>query len=398
MTTTIIPTTPAWADFPTDEYEARLRVAQRRMEELRLDVVVMIQRENVEYFSGLQTGHWGSKTFQSGAVVIHQEQDPILVVPDFFNGTADGSSWIKQRRHFTEPHARPRGFSLAVIQAIKELGADSGSVGLELGEHLTPAWNLEDYHAIRDALSNATFSSGADVIWSCRMIKSAREIERMRLITDITDQAVLETRSKLERGMTEEDVAIAASSAMINRGADGITFMNIRAGLDRYACADSLPAKRPIGPGEMLLIDVGGRRRTYTTDVAYVAHIGEPTRRHIEVYDAVIRSHEAALAATRPGVRASEVYWAGINVLKEFGFGKTLDMIGHGIGLDVHEPPMLTPYDDRILEPGMTFAIEPWLYDVTNLGFFCVEEIVLVTDTGCEVISTVPRNDLWSVA
>ncbi len=389
--------TPRWSDFPTVEYLERVDRAQAKMRELDLDAVLMVQRENVEYFSGLQTGHWASKTFQSGAVVLHRDEEPILVIPDFFEGTAKGSAWISRRRTFSEPHARPEGFSQVVIGALRELGAEAGTIGMELGEHLTPAWNLRDYHKIREALPGATFASGADVIWACRGIKSVREIERMRLITKISDTAVMKTLSSLERGMTEEDVAATVSQAMIAAGADALTFMNIRAGLDRYPCADSLPERRPIGPRDMLLLDVGGRRRTYTSDIAYVVHVGEPTPRHREMYDAVIRSHEAALKVMRPGVRASEVYHAGIDVLKALGYGKTLDMIGHAIGLDVHEPPMLTPYDDRELEAGMTFALEPWLYDVTDLGLFCVEEIVLITESGHEILSTVPRNELRAV-
>ncbi|MFG1954836.1 M24 family metallopeptidase [Micromonospora sp. NPDC048830] len=391
------PTAPPYADFPPEEYQRRTAWAQELMRQEGLDLLVMTQRENVEYFSGLLTGHWPIRTFACGAVLIPATGEPVLIVPDFFEGTASRSSWMARRVHFTEPHAQPRGFARQVVATITDLKCATGAIGLEAGENLTSGWNLLDYHHMRDTLFSADFRSGANVIWGCRTIKSDLEIERMRFITAVTDDALQYAKSRLAIGVTEEDIAGWVIERGSQRGADGPAFMNIRAGLPRYPCADSLPVARPIEPGEMLLMDVGLRRHTYSTDVAYVAHVGKPLDQHRSMYDAVVRAHEAVLAATRPGATSNELFHAGHKVLQDYGYGKTLDMMGHGIGLDVHEPPILTPYDSKVLEPGMVFAIEPWLYDVEKYGFFCVEEIVRVTEDGYEILSSLPRDELWTV-
>ncbi len=388
---------PKWADFATDEYVARVEKAQRLMAEDELDVLLITQQENVEYFSGFETGHWPSKLFPPAVLLLHRRRDPILVLPDFFDGTAVGSSWVERRLLHPKPHANPRDFPKQIVAGVEELGARTGTIGLEAGEILTPRWNLLDYEYVRSHLSSATFRSGARVIWECRMIKSPAELQRMRHITRLTDSAILEAQRQVVPGTTEEDVAKIVRSEMVRQGADGFNFMNIRAGLDRYAMADSIPMKRPVAEGEMLVVDVGTNFRGYKTDVAYVAHVGTPTAKHRELYDAVVRAQDAALRMARPGVRACDLYHGVMEVLESADYGRLLDMVGHGIGMDTHEPPMLTPYDERELQPGMVFAIEPWLYDVAKLGFFCVEEIVAITEDGAENYSTVPRNDLWTV-
>jgi Xaa-Pro aminopeptidase len=96
------PATPPYADFPTAEYTSRVTRAQQLMRDQGIDVMLLAQRENVEYFSGFLTGHWVSKTFATAVVLLHRNQDPILVIPEFFGGNADKSSWITDRVMFPE--------------------------------------------------------------------------------------------------------------------------------------------------------------------------------------------------------------------------------------------------------------------------------------------------------
>ncbi len=386
-----------WGDFPVDEYQARVAKAQRLMRKEGIEVLLLAQRENVEYFSGFLTGHWNSKTFACAVLLVPADRDPVLVLPGFFAGTAAGSTFVTDHVYFDEPHARPRDFGLCVLAGLDKLGARTGTIGVESGENLAPTWNMIDRDIVFDGLSGANVVSGAEVIWGCRMIKSPREIERMRTIVRWSDEAILHARTLTHQGSSEVDVASWCSSKAFELGADGIAFMNIRAGLPRYPCADSIPVDRPVGDSEILLMDIGIKKLGYSTDVAYIGYTGQPTDDHKRYYDAVIRSHEATLAAIRPGISSKELFKVGRNVLEDFGEGKYLDMLGHGIGMDVHEPPIVTPYDDRVLEPGMVFAIEPWIYDTARLGFFCVEEIVVVTEDGFENLSSIERDEIWVI-
>jgi len=157
-----------------------------------------------------------------------------------------------------------------------------------------------------------------------------------------------------------------------------------------------LPFERGVRLGEMMVYDIGFGLHNYVSDIAYNTHIGPPTDKHHEVWSVIVRAQEVALAAMRPGVSAREVFTVCHKVMADYGFGRLIDMVGHGIGMDVHEPPILAPYDDRILQPGMVFAVEPWIYDTDGIGVFALEEMVAITEDGVDILSTLPRDELWS--
>ncbi|GAA3728676.1 hypothetical protein GCM10022239_01790 [Leifsonia bigeumensis] len=385
-----------WTDFPRDEYERRTHRAQELMAVDGLDVVVLTSQENVEYFSGFQTGHWNSKSFPTAALVLHRTKDPILVIAQFFSGTAFSTTWVDHLMTFNEPHAAPREYARVLVEAVRTLGGATATIGFERGSHLLPNWNVDDYLYVMSELAPGEIRSAANVIWGTRMIKSERELERMRWLTAITDEAITVARRDLAQGQTEVEVGTRIATEMMARGANGTSFRNIRAGKDRYHCSDSLPQDRPFIDGDLLIIDIGAKFNTYVTDVAYTTHIGKATSRHHEIYDVVVRAQAAAVAKCRPGIPAKEVFFAAESVIKESGL-VSLDMIGHGIGMDLHEPVMLTPYNDEPLQAGMVLAVEPWLYDSSGLGVFALEEHVHVTDDVPEMLSSIERDSLMEI-
>lgn len=389
-------TQPRWIDFPVPEYQRRSNRARQLMAQAGVDLLVCTQRENVEYFSGFMTDHWLCRSFPTAAVVLAHDRDPVLVIPTFFAGNAEETSWLDDFETFTEPHANPRGFAGALIAAVSRLGGARARIGIEAGPHLIPTWNSSDHAAFTNAFADHDIVEGGEVIWGCRTIKSDAEIERIRWLAEATSTAISTARKEFRPGMTELDVATALNRAAVDTGAGGLKHVNIRAGLDRYKMADTLPQDRPIRDGEMLLVDVGCGYRSYLTDMAYISHIGHASDRHHQEYATIIAAQNAGLAALRPGVPACDVYRAVLDVLAESSL-RTIDMCGHGIGLDVHEPPMLTPHDDMLIEAGMVFALEPWLYDTDGMGYFCVEEQVLVTADGAEVLSCVDRDTLHEI-
>ncbi|MDR1798685.1 MAG: Xaa-Pro peptidase family protein [Bifidobacteriaceae bacterium] len=386
-----------WADFPADEYSARVERAQGLMAAEGLDVVVLTQKENVEYFSGFLTGHWASKSFPTAAVVLHRTKAPILVIPRFFAGTAWSTCWIDNIHFFEEPHAAPREFADVLIAAVREAGGKDARIGFERGQNLQPLWNTDDYiKVMAELVGGGEILSAANVVWGCRTIKSEREIERMKWLTGVTDRAILAMFRDLHLGETEIEVGNQLAKEMIDGGAEDTSFRNIRAGGNRYHCSDSHPQNRAFIENDLLVIDTGALFNGYVTDVAYTVLFGKPTARHEEVWDVVVRAQDAAIALCRPGVRACDVFFASEAIIKESGL-PTLDMIGHTLGLDLHEPPMLTPYCTDPLKAGMILSVEPWLYDPTGLGVFAVEEHILVTEDGPVNLSSIERNELRTV-
>jgi Xaa-Pro aminopeptidase len=153
---------------------------------------------------------------------------------------------------------------------------------------------------------------------------------------------------------------------------------------------------RRLAPGDLLVLDFGGVLDGYCCDLTRTASIGPPSPEARRVYDAVLDAQRAAIAAVRPGVAASAVDAAARDVLRARGLGDAFGHgTGHGLGLDVHEEPRVgrerADAPAVILAPGMVFTIEPGAY-LPGFGGVRIEDDVLVTDTGCEVLTTVPRE------
>src|SRR5690606_30040577 len=155
-------------------------------------------------------------------------------------GNASAVSWLDEIHSYAEPHANPRRFGQLVVDLIKQHPYRTGTLGLEKGTHLTPNWNLEDYE-YGTAQISSDIVSGASSIWRTRMVKSSAEIDRLRWLTEITEQSISAARKQLDIGISEQQVAAIVQREMLALGADGAAFRNIRAGRDRYACSDSLP-------------------------------------------------------------------------------------------------------------------------------------------------------------
>lgn len=197
---------PEFAEFPKSEYEKRQQKAQEFMEEKNIDGLLITQEENVEYFSGYMTTHWGAKGFSVGAVVIPKIGDPVLIVPSFLRYTAEKTSWIKDIRDLKEAHTVPRQFSDVVVAAMKEKELEKGRIGIEIGHHVTVQMPLVDFDAMRSNLKGADFVSGTEIIWDVRKIKSPLEIEKIKKACSITVKAYEKLFEMVKPGMTERDI------------------------------------------------------------------------------------------------------------------------------------------------------------------------------------------------
>ena len=149
------------------------------------------------------------------------------------------------------------------------------------------------------------------------------------------------------------------------------------------------PTGRKLKKGELVLVDCGCVHRAYIGDMARVYAYGEPPPDAVRVHEAMDRVNATIVASIRPGLKASELYSIGAAAMKSGGLELSLEFAGHGIGLDVHEPPFLVPDDHTILRPNMVIVIEVATRR-PDLGLICAEIPVLVTADGAEVLSSLP--------
>ena len=387
-----------FATFPKEEYLERCRKAQEIMIKRNIDVLILTQKDNVEYFSGYYTTHWVVKGIPNGVLLLYPQDMPTLVVPDFLSGTAERTSWLDDLIIHQKTHARPRDLMNMVIDLLKVKKLANKRIAIEKGPEIKMNLTKEDHDLLMEGISEAEVVSGVDVIWGTRAIKSPREIDCLKKAVSSTVKAYKDLKNNfLKPGISEIEIATFTQIKMLEYGADGTAFINFRAGKERYRMSDTYPQDRKLQKGDMLVLDGGAMYKGYLADICRVAHVGEPTPEHFKMYNIALTAQKAGINAVKPGVRALEVYKAVREVIKEYNIEDRLSMCGHALGLDPHEPPILTENCDTVLQEGMVINIEPWIYDYDGLGIFAVEDEVIVTSDGYENITNLEKEELWII-
>lgn len=242
-----------------------------------------------------------------------------------------------------------------------------------------------------DALpSNTDRGFTSSTVGDLRMRKDAHEYEKLKMNAGIADRALQVAFEKMRPGMTERDLAGEIHAHFVSEGAEPF-FLLVGAGgngaFPHHAAGD-----RIIQEGDAVVIDIGGRKEGYPSDITRMAILGRPPEGYAEVYAVVERAVQAALAAVRPGVAAKEVDQAARSVIAEAGYGKYfVHRTGHGLGIDVHEPPYISAASETVLEEGMVFSIEPGIYLPGRFGIR-LEEIVILRTDGPEIFSSLGRE------
>jgi Xaa-Pro aminopeptidase len=224
------------------------------------------------------------------------------------------------------------------------------------------------------------------VVEKLRMVKDASEIALIRASVEVNSGALEAALKRLKAGMTEAEFAAEIDYQSRKLGAEGPAFDTIVAAGERAALPHAHPGAAKIGPG-MLLIDMGAFREGYASDMTRMVHLGLAKPKYKKAYKAVLEAQLAAIAVVKPGARSSAVDAAARRVLKRHGLDREfIHSTGHGLGLEIHEPPRLGRKDKTVLEPGMAITIEPGVY-IEGWGGIRIEDTVLVTGQGCEILT-----------
>ena len=243
-----------------------------------------------------------------------------------------------------------------------------------------------------DALPGARRRFTGDTVGFLRARKDADEYKRLKASAVLNDAAALAGFDALKEGVSELEVAAVIRDYYKQAGATPVFASVCFAGNGAFPHHHTGDTK--LKRGDAVLIDLGGRLDGYPSDMTRVGFFGEPTEEFQKVHAIVNRAVEAALAAAKPGVAAKTVDKAARDVITEAGYGKCFThRTGHGMGIDIHEPPYLTATSETLLDAGMVFSIEPGIYLPGQFGLR-LEEIVILRDEGAEILSDLPREAL----
>jgi Xaa-Pro aminopeptidase len=260
-------------------------------------------------------------------------------------------------------------------------------VGL-VGENLLP---LATYRQLATGLGEVEFVDAMPLLSRQRRVKSPEEITLMREAAALSDGAMEAAIATLRDGATEAEIATAGNVYIMSRGAALSFYPTVGSG-SNSARAMQLATDNPVRHGELVLLDFGAYHRGYYGDISRTVGFGDigPTQRRI--LDTAIAAGKEGLNAIRPGVMIKDVELTVRRVIADGGFGDyLLHNIGHGIGTDQEEDFPIGPESEIVLEPGMTFTVEPGIYQ-PEVGGCRIEDVVVVTDTGVEVLSQLRRD------
>lgn len=232
----------------------------------------------------------------------------------------------------------------------------------------------------------------SDLVEACRMVKSPQEIDLIRRAVLTNSEALAETLPLIRPGVSEIDLAAEIDYRMRKLGAEKPAFETIVASGPRSALPHASPTSKTLTVNELLLIDMGAVRDGYCSDMTRMAFLGRPSAKVRRLYGAVLEAQLAAIAAVRAGITAGAIDSVARRVLKGQGLAEAfVHSTGHGLGLEIHERPRLGRQDRTRLQAGMAITVEPGVY-LQEFGGIRIEDTVVVTRTGCEVLTPTSKE------
>lgn len=256
---------------------------------------------------------------------------------------------------------------------------------------------LSTYQKLRQQMKKADLLSLSLVelgqqVSDLRQVKTSAEMEKLRQAEAIGDRAFQKVLDRLEVGMTEKQVAAWLEFYMKEEGAEGFSFDTIAASGLHSAMPHAVPTDKRLENGDFLTMDFGCLYQGYCSDMTRTVVMGRANAKQREVYETVLRAQETALQGIRPGMTGREIDSLAREVITKAGYGKCFGhSLGHSVGLEIHERPNFSPKEETVIRPGMVITVEPGIY-IEGFGGVRIEDVVILTENGCENITHSPKN------
>ena len=230
------------------------------------------------------------------------------------------------------------------------------------------------------------------VVEDVRRVKEAGEVARIRAACAIADDALAELLPTLADGPTEREFALALEFGMRRRGATKVSFDAIVAAGPNGALPHHRPSDRPVGRGELVVIDFGCIVDGYCSDMTRTVSVGDPGPEATRMWETVLASQQAGRAAVGPGVEVVAIDRASRDVIDAAGWGDAfVHGTGHGVGLEIHEAPRVGKTGTGTVEPGFVVTVEPGVY-LPGVGGVRIEDTMVVTPTGADALTSFPKS------
>jgi len=269
---------------------------------------------------------------------------------------------------------------LACFRSGAKTGFESGTV------------TVRNFNKIKELLPDIILEPAENLVESLSIIKDQSEINQIKRACKITDTVFAESLKMIKPGMKEKDLALEILYRMIKLGADGASFDFIVASGQRSSMPHGRASERKFKKGDFITIDIGCFVNGYASDLTRTVVLGKASARQKKIYQVVLEAQEAAIAAVKPGLPAKELDMVARDIINKAGYGDYFGHgLGHGLGMEVHDLPVINPRSTDIIAAGHVFTIEPGIY-IPNWGGVRIEDDVLVTATGARALTRAPKH------
>lgn len=353
---------------------------QELVKGLDLDACLLFGRSAVRYFTGVRTN---TATFS--ILFLHRSGRLAYVVPVLDCQVVKRECWLAEGGVIL-PFPEDTANYLEVLRDFLRNGDRAMRIGLD--RQATTVAQLDMLKGLCPRLQVV----GVDAhLLRLRAVKSAVEVELIRQAARLADMAMQQAWQLVRPGVTEGEIVRRAVDVMLAEGAEGPSFEPFAMSGPNSWLPRRYATRRAIGPGELVIFDLGVRFEGYCSDLTRTFWTGSLAGRARELFELAEAAQKAALEAVKPGVVAGQVDEAARRLIREAGYGQFFPhLTGHGVGLDIHEEPIVDRGAEQPLEPGMVLTVEPGVY-VPDVGGARIEDMVLVTEKGRELLTHTPR-------
>ncbi|MFT4063873.1 M24 family metallopeptidase [Paraburkholderia sp.] len=382
--------------FPRSEFEDRIARAQASMRGRELDALVLTAPSNFRYFTGLDSQFWESPA-RPWFLIVPADGGTIAVVPEIAE-VAVKKCFVSSIRTWPSPRPEDEGVTL-MTSVLGALPHRFGRIGFELGRESALRMPVVDFLRLRDLMGTTELVDGSPCIWELRNIKSTLEIEKIRQAARIVSHCFERVPTYANSGMTEAQISRALTIDILRSGAHTVPYVACASGEGGYDQIIARGTQRELRDGDVLIIDVGATVDGYFCDFDRNYAVGKVSDEALRVHDAVWHATQVGIETARAGTRVRDLWRAMMGGLEAAGMrGNNAGRLGHGLGLQVTEPPSNSAADDAVLEPGMVITIEPGMEYQEGKLIVHEENIAITEDGFADVLTIRAPREMWRLS
>ncbi len=361
----------------------RLARLRRLIAEAGYDAVVAMSPDNVTYAAGftVPSQRWSRRRLVMAVVL--PEGPTRQIVVNIEESLTRAVTWLDEVVSYNEFTQHPVDL---LADSLRELVGVKARVGIELDFIPQAA-----YARLLSLLPELRIEDVSQFLLGARAVKMPDEIEALRWIGRTAQSAIHQAVGVTRAGETELDLAHRISVGMLERGADTVAELIVASG-ERSGHANPFPTDRRLESGEMVRLNGFGYKNNYPSDVTRTAVVGPPNQAQTDLWKRMLELRQDVFDMIRPGRTTQEIYQSYSKRVEQLGY-RPIDFVGHGLGLQVHEPPYIGRHGNDELRAGMVFAIEPIVTLPEGDWGFQIEDEIVVTDRGCELLTDAHSED-----